>query len=312
LAEIKYSYSDKLAIWLACAASILAILLFLIEKTPVSVVVLLVLILALTVYPILCFAKSPTARAICLIGTLLGTIALGRVVWPKAKLPEVAAQTPSQSPGQQNSQPGNNNNVNQTGDNNTAVKGSNNNVGNTYNIQKASNVVQGWLVPEHKPTPRNGCNLDANDFVVFFGNIVASTTDSTVPIVRIQGHDLLKFQRDTKGRLAFSGEVFNELDDAVVVIEKNKFTISDEAFQIDNPNRSSLKVTVKHLNEPVLDIEYLNSHALKIKGHFHFQGVDIKATDGSITTIRGAKRATGTITGESCIASNGFGIIGFY
>jgi hypothetical protein len=89
----KNSYSDKLAIALTCGASVMAIALFLVEKTPVSTVVLLVLMLALSIYPILDFSKSKTKRIICLIVALVGTVALGWAVWPKAKPLETATQS---------------------------------------------------------------------------------------------------------------------------------------------------------------------------------------------------------------------------
>jgi len=99
----KYSHSDKLAIALACVAGVMAIVLFLIEKTPISVVVLLTLMLALSVYPILHFTKSKTPRTICLIVILVGTVALGWAVWPKQRPSEVAVQMPPANAVKENS-----------------------------------------------------------------------------------------------------------------------------------------------------------------------------------------------------------------
>jgi hypothetical protein len=77
-----YSPSDRLGISLACLAGVMAIILFLVEKTPLTIVCLLLLMLGLLVYPIVHFAKQGAWRAgafaVCGIGILL----LGWSVWP--------------------------------------------------------------------------------------------------------------------------------------------------------------------------------------------------------------------------------------
>src|ERR1039457_5068736 len=81
-----YSPSDKLAIALTCLAGVMAIVLFLVEKTPLTVVGLLVAMVILLVYPVLHFARRPLIRGGVLILAMVGTLVFGWFVWPKNKL----------------------------------------------------------------------------------------------------------------------------------------------------------------------------------------------------------------------------------
>lgn len=93
-----YSTSDRLAIALACLAGVMAIILFLVEKTPFTVVGLLVLMVALFAYPVLHFVPRINFRVALLACMLIGTIAFGWYVWPKSKLPSDQAGSKSTSP----------------------------------------------------------------------------------------------------------------------------------------------------------------------------------------------------------------------
>jgi len=77
-----YNTSDKLGIALACLAGVMAIALFLVEKTPATIVSLLLLMLALLVYPILHFAKRVAWRVVAFIGFGLVTLLFAWHVWP--------------------------------------------------------------------------------------------------------------------------------------------------------------------------------------------------------------------------------------
>jgi hypothetical protein len=221
---------------------------------------------------------------------------------------EAIAQTqtsqPAQPPSQQNTQTGNNNtggNINQNGDHNTAIIGNNNSIQNTYNINKGESKGIGWLRPSHEPTPHTKCSNGVQgpkDLTVFLGNNVISVrgtrpSNIPLPLLRLGGRNVLTLNKDSQGLMAISAEIFNSNDDAIVVVDKNKFTASKEAF-IVNSSPHSLRVTVEHLNESVLEMQYLNPHAVRIKGHFHFNGSDVIYTDDK-TLVPG-----GDISGESC------------
>jgi hypothetical protein len=193
-----------------------------------------------------------------------------------------AVHSPSYVQTQQNTVNGNGNNTgnqSQSGSNNNAVIGNNNKVGNTYNMAPQNS---GWLRPGHEPTPITSCKIDDTKkvLIVFFGNTVG-WMDKDLPspwtMLRIAGHPVLSLSTNKKGEIAINGEVYNPQDDAVVVIENNKFTTSSEAF-IVNSTPTSLRVTVKHLNEPVLSVRYMNPSTVQIAGHFHYRGKDVLVT----------------------------------
>jgi hypothetical protein len=204
----------------------------------------------------------------------------------------VTAQS-SSAPPQQNTVNGSSNNtgnVNQSGDHNTAVIGNNNKVGNTYNVGSNNS---GWLRPGHDPTPPTRCQVpelsvkgpQQDDLVIFFGNTVGwINKNSPFPwvILKIAGHPVLTLEKKKTGEIAISGEVYNPQDDAIVVLANNKFTTSTEAFVVDSTS-TSLRVTVKHLNETVLNVQYLNPHTVRISGHFYYQRHNVLiGTDKSI------------------------------
>ena len=91
-----YNNSDKLAIALACLAGVMAIVLFLVEKTPFTVVGLLLLMVTLSVYPILHFVRRTNFRTAILACVTIGTLVFGWYVWPKSKLPNGQAKSSAQ------------------------------------------------------------------------------------------------------------------------------------------------------------------------------------------------------------------------
>jgi hypothetical protein len=102
-----------LAITLACLAGVMAIILFLIEKTPRTIICLLLAMIGLLVYPVLHFFKSRISRAIGFAGCTLGTLLFGWSVWPhnhsisaNAGHAQELAQQPSSQPPKDENKPG--------------------------------------------------------------------------------------------------------------------------------------------------------------------------------------------------------------
>ena len=77
---------DKLAISLLCISLIVSVVLFLVEKTPLTVVSLLLLIVALAIYPIWHFCRANWVRLTVFVIVIAGTFALGRHEWPRATI----------------------------------------------------------------------------------------------------------------------------------------------------------------------------------------------------------------------------------
>jgi hypothetical protein len=91
---MEYNTSDKLAIALACLAGVMAIILFLVEKTPLTVILLLSLMLALAIYPILHFAKHMGARVVVFSLFVIGALVLGWHVMPHSHSISANTQEP--------------------------------------------------------------------------------------------------------------------------------------------------------------------------------------------------------------------------
>lgn len=99
----RFNLSDRLAIVLFCIGAVLAIVLFLIEKTPLAVGLLLVAMLGFLIFPILHFVKDNKSRSIFFTLTLIVLGIFGLVVWPKGtsdsqRIGYVSAPTLSPSP----------------------------------------------------------------------------------------------------------------------------------------------------------------------------------------------------------------------
>ena len=79
----KYTTSDHLGIALACLAGAMTIVLFFVEKTPTTIVVLLAAMVGLCVFPVWHFLRKRLGRAVGLIVVVLAAVALGWQAWPR-------------------------------------------------------------------------------------------------------------------------------------------------------------------------------------------------------------------------------------
>lgn len=81
--EVKWSWSDRLAIALACLAGVLALILFWVEKTPISAGISIAVMAAFMVYPILHFCSRLWPRLIALTVVAGLLTVFGWNIWPK-------------------------------------------------------------------------------------------------------------------------------------------------------------------------------------------------------------------------------------
>lgn len=84
---MKYSNSDRFGVVLACLAGVMAIVLFLVEKTPFTVVTLLILMVLLATYPVMHFIRRSTWRGVTLLAIVGCTVLFGHSVWPHKESP---------------------------------------------------------------------------------------------------------------------------------------------------------------------------------------------------------------------------------
>ena len=104
--EQRWTRSDKLAVALACIGAALALILFLVDKTPVTVGVMTTCIAALLAYPIQHFVPSRPVRISAIILMILLVCCFGWSRWPKniqapassATAPPIPASSSSKEP----------------------------------------------------------------------------------------------------------------------------------------------------------------------------------------------------------------------
>src|SRR5712664_3201827 len=91
MAEGKWSRSDKLAIALACLGAAVALILFLVEKSPITVGLMTFFIAALLTYPIFHFLPLRKFQIPALIVMFILVFVFGLAVWPKKiQVPQTA------------------------------------------------------------------------------------------------------------------------------------------------------------------------------------------------------------------------------
>ncbi len=189
-----------------------------------------------------------------------------------------AAQTPSQ----QNTQTGSNNNggnINQSGDHNVGVIGNNNKVGNTYNTKADS--LSGKLVPGHDPTPDNNCRKGSSDSVlVFLGQedshnaVLVDQFPHTVLALGDPQRNLfpvLRLERLTNGELIVDLDIRSHDGKIITRLDKDGFVVNGNnvlKMQKD-PQGHYLKV-IDQYGKEALNIKYINRGAISLRGVLDF------------------------------------------
>lgn len=79
----KWTWSDKLAIALTCIGAAMALILFVLEKTPLTIAVIIACVAALLIYPILHFVPSRKYRILFILVMIVAVCLFGWCVWPK-------------------------------------------------------------------------------------------------------------------------------------------------------------------------------------------------------------------------------------
>lgn len=91
----KWTLSDGLSVALACLGAALALILFLVDKTPITVGVMIASIVALLIYPIIHFFSSRMPR-IAATAVMFALVCLfGWGVWPKKSQPQPSPPAPT-------------------------------------------------------------------------------------------------------------------------------------------------------------------------------------------------------------------------
>jgi len=143
----------------------------------------------------------------------------------------------------------------------------------------------GILRPANEPSPPLPSfppqfNIPENALWLFFGGMTAFTAYDFCRVLNVSGEDLISMRRDASGILV-TAKVFSVDGRIVAEIQDNEFHLNpNNFFRRERPNKSEL-IVFDQQNAKVLDVKFLNSHAIKILGRFPTKRGLLIATDGS-------------------------------
>jgi hypothetical protein len=228
---------------------------------------------------------SGIARALSIVS--LALILFGIAYWG-SRYTAQAQQSPPPS-FQSNNVNGSGNttgNVNQNGSGNNSVIGNNSTINNSHTTIEAGSKTSGWLLPGADPTPQvcpDG-SLPKDAVALVYGNSITVVSTFPKDVIVVRDMPLLTIDRNTHGAIAVTLDIFGQDGKIIASVEKNKFTINpNNIFKID-ARRSTLRVVDEYKKE-VLNIRYLNRHALMLTAVLYYPGArePLEITDQGVT-----------------------------
>jgi hypothetical protein len=126
-----------------------------------------------------------------------------------------------------------------------------------YALEKELQLHTDWLVPASDPQPKTSCPVVDGALQILLGNNTVYATSFPATIVSVDRKPQLVLDRDDQGRVAVTGNIFDENDDAIAEIDRNHFTVDGDVFKLERPDRSTLSVTIKKHKEEVLSIRFV-------------------------------------------------------
>jgi hypothetical protein len=122
---------------------------------------------------------------------------------------------------------------------------------------------EGALVSGNLPSPLSTCPIPGDALAIYMGSSASWTKTFPHVVFQSRGNELLTLNRDANGGLLISAKIFDDRTDLVAKLENNHFIATNAASHFERPDRSAL-VVYDHLDKPVLDIHFLNDHAVQI------------------------------------------------
>lgn len=194
----------------------------------------------------------------------------------KKPIPQAALSQSTQIQGNDNTA----GNIDQNGNQNTAVIGNGNQVTNNY---ARGPKLSGWLVPGSGATPKTfsagrgaqPCIIPDDHVAVFLGGSVDVEKEFPRTIIQVGSTPRLILERQKDGTLAVSMDIFDSDPDPRIIakIVRNKFTINPNNYFTTEISKDGSRLQVTDQRDiRVLDIRYINKRALSISAILHFPG----------------------------------------
>ena len=130
------------------------------------------------------------------------------------------------------------------------------------------------LVAADLPTPPNVCTeftgsvLGPHPLLVLLGPMAAISSLPHQNVVVIGDEKVLTMDRDPKGRVTISTDIYDANHDIVAELNKNNYDVDSSVYKLERKDLSDLRVIIRHDKEEVLHVQYLNPETISITGVF--------------------------------------------
>ena len=153
-------------------------------------------------------------------------------------------------------------------------------------LQKLLTDHSGYLLPGNKPTPPNPCGQEAmsDGITVILGNAGAKTNVFPTTVISVHDKPLLTLDKSPDGKIFFSADIYDYDDNILASIEKSNYSLDSSVFKMTRKDLSSLSVVARKDKEEVLNIDYLNPHAVMITGIFRKSYMRVDVSKDAIVT----------------------------
>ncbi len=139
-------------------------------------------------------------------------------------------------------------------------------------VARELSLSHGWLVPGNDPTPDSACSGEKDLLLVFLGPLAAGANKFPNTVFTAGGTPRMTINKNGRGEVAVTTDIYDENENIIVSIRDNAFTVANDVFQVQRPDKSTLIVVIRRRKERVLDVRFLNKTAIRIWGHFRYPG----------------------------------------
>lgn len=150
--------------------------------------------------------------------------------------------------------------------------------------------LQGKLFPSDEPTPANSCNTFAGDGTLSIGGdgilILMGFASSYVDrfphtVLMVDEQPCLVVHKESDGVVWLSLDIFGADGKIIASLDEDGFTVRPGSyFKLTKKDKSSLRI-VDDYNEEVLNVRYVNPHAIWLNALLRYPGSDRVTLKGS-------------------------------
>jgi hypothetical protein len=159
----------------------------------------------------------------------------------------------------------------------------------------------GTLQPSTLPSPSSNCPIPPGAFAIYIGSWAAwVTTDAPwkQTVFGNEDYDLLSVSRGKDGKVSVGMRVFDERQNLIAKLDDNNLVATFNATDVKKPDESTL-ILYDHADREVLNVIFLNSHAVLIKTAILYSPDGKTAIAFSDGAFKGSLSHRGTVCGAN-------------